>query len=144
MAYMSIMEYVRRLLLGFLLGVGALVPAAPARSAELLMFERAGCPWCARWNREVAPGYLRSEEGAYAPLRRIDLDRESQPANIAFKTPVRFTPTFVLVDQGREIGRLIGYIDAATFWGLYAKMVRDHREGREPAPQNAPIGGRSG
>jgi thioredoxin-related protein len=137
------MEYVRRLLLGLLL-IGALVPANGAGAAELLMFERAGCPWCARWNREVAPAYLRSEEGAYAPLRRIDLDRENQPRDIAFKTPVRFTPTFVLVDQGREIGRLIGYIDAATFWGLYAKMVRDHREGREPATHNAPIGGRSG
>lgn len=137
------MEYVCRLALALLL-IGPLAPSGGARAAELLMFERAGCPWCARWNREVAPGYVRSEEGEYAPLRRIDLDRESHPRDIAFKTPVRFTPTFVLVDQGREIGRLIGYIDAATFWGLFAKMVRDHREGREPAPHNAPIGGRSG
>jgi thioredoxin-related protein len=143
MDYIPIVEYVRRLVLTLLL-IGAFAPAGSVSAAELLMFERAGCPWCARWNREVAPGYVRSEEGEYAPLRRIDLDRENQPRDIAFKTPVRFTPTFVLVDQGREIGRLIGYIDAATFWGLFAKMVRDHREGREPAPHNAPIGGRSG
>lgn len=137
------MEYVRSLLLAAVVLAGA-VQAGPVSAAELILFERAGCPWCARWLREVAPAYPRSEEGEYAPLRRIDIDREGLPGNIAFKTPVRFTPTFVLVDQGREIGRLIGYIDAATFWGLYAKMVRDHREGREPAPVNAPIGGRSG
>lgn len=143
MGYIPIMEYVRRLLLGSLLLTGVLAPAGGASSAELLMFERAGCPWCARWNREVAPGYVQSDEGRYAPLRRVDID-QGQPQGVQLKLPVRYTPTFVLVDEGREIGRLIGYIDAATFWGLFAKMVRDHREGRDAAPVNPPTGGRSG
>jgi len=31
---------------------------------------------------------------------------------------VRFTPTFVVVDNGREIGRITGYSNDDAFWGL--------------------------
>lgn len=137
------MRRLRETLLILLLAVGALVPAATASAAELLMFERAGCPWCARWLREVAPAYEKSEEGAYAPLRRIDMDR-GDPADVTLTIPVRFSPTFVLVDRGREVGRLIGYIDAATFWGLLTKMVQDHRARSDSPPVQPAAGGRSG
>lgn len=110
-----------------LLGCLGIVPVQPAAALELLMFERSGCPWCLRWNREVAPAYEASEEGRLAPLRRINLDR-GQPQGLGLAMPVHYSPTFVLVDEGREIGRVIGYIDASTFWGLLTKMVRDHRE----------------
>ncbi|MBA4335306.1 MAG: transcriptional regulator, partial [Methylobacterium sp.] len=46
-----------------------LVPVAAA--AELVMFTRDGCPWCARFEREVAPAYHLTEEGRLAPLRRV-------------------------------------------------------------------------
>ncbi len=117
--------------------------AAPAAAAELLMFERAGCPWCARWLREVGPAYPNSEEGQLAPLRRLDLDR-GQPAGLALALPVRFTPTFVLVHEGREIGRIVGYMDAATFWGLYSRMIEEFRKSTGPARQGAIRSGRSG
>ncbi|NGX99515.1 MAG: thioredoxin family protein, partial [Candidatus Afipia apatlaquensis] len=32
--------------------------------------------------------------------------------------PVRFTPTFIVVDNGREIGRITGYSNDNAFWGL--------------------------
>ena len=37
--------------------------AVPADAAELVMFEREGCPYCARFNREIAPIYERTDEG---------------------------------------------------------------------------------
>jgi hypothetical protein len=92
-----------------------------ARAAELVMFERAGCPWCQRWNREIAPIYPKTAEGQRLPLRRVDLDR-GVPPDLTLATPVRFTPTFVLVDEGREIGRVIGYFDEAAFWGLLGRL----------------------
>lgn len=91
-------------------------------AAELVMFERAGCPWCARWNREIAPVYPKTAEGRAAPLRRIDIDA-ARPADPTFGAPVRFTPTFVVVDRGREVGRITGYMSEDSFWGLLADVL---------------------
>ena len=90
-------------------------------AAELVMVERAGCVWCERWERDVGPAYMKSDEGKRAPLRRISLDR-GQP-RLSLKEPVRFTPTFILVEQDREIGRITGYLDNAMFWGLLGNLL---------------------
>lgn len=94
---------------------------APASAAELVMVEEAGCPWCARWNAEVGPAYPKTEEGRRAPLRRVDL--HALPGDIAFATPPRFTPTFVLVEAGREVGRIEGYPGDEFFWALLARLL---------------------
>lgn len=116
---------------------------APVAAAELILFERTGCPWCARWLREVGPAYPNTDEGRLAPLRRINLD-EGAPAGLALSLPVRFSPTFVLVHEGREIGRIVGYMDAATFWGLYSRMIEEFRKSTGNARQGAVRSGRSG
>lgn len=87
----------------------------PARAAELVMFEQAACPWCARFDRELAPAYQKSEEGLRAPLRRVDIDKPPPP-DLAFIQVERLTPLFVLVDKGREIGRIRGYPGVEGFW----------------------------
>ncbi len=108
------------------LAFAAALPAAAADSArlELLMVERAGCPWCQRFDREIAPIYGRTEFGGEAPLRRASLD-DGQPRSAELDEPVRFTPTFVLLKGGREIGRIVGYSDNATFFGLLEKLIAD-------------------
>lgn len=102
--------------------VGLALASLPLRAAELVMFEREGCIWCARWDREVAPVYANTPEGKAAPLRRVGLGstRADEPGLAA---PVRFTPTFVLMDEGREVGRITGYINDDAFWGLLGKML---------------------
>ncbi len=92
------------------------------RGAELFMFEHAGCPWCLMWHREIGPIYSKTEEGKRAPLRRIMLSKD-MPPDIAFAEPVVASPTFVLVENGREIGRLLGYRDEASFWGLLGVLL---------------------
>ncbi len=86
-----------------------------ARAAELVMFEQAGCEWCETFDREIAPIYAKSEEGLRAPLRRVDITR-APPPDLAFIQVERFTPLFVLVDKGREIGRIRGYPGPESFW----------------------------
>ena len=88
---------------------------SPVRAAELVMFEQAACPWCAAFDRDVAPGYAKSEEGLRAPLRRVDVDK-ALPPDLAFIQVERMTPVFVLVDKGREIGRIRGYPGPEGFW----------------------------
>src|SRR5262245_24167113 len=84
----------------------AAVATAPA--AELVMFERDGCPWCAKFDREVGPIYPKTAEGARAPLRRLNI-YQPLPPDLAFIKIERLTPLFVLVDGGREVGRIRGY-----------------------------------
>lgn len=100
----------------------AIVGALPARAAELVMFERAGCVWCARWNAEVGGAYGRTAEGKRALLRRVDV-AGARPADLAAIGAVAYTPTFVLFDDGREIGRIEGYSDDAFFYGYLARLL---------------------
>ena len=93
-----------------------------ASAAELVMFERAGCEWCAAFDREIAPVYGKTDEGLRAPLRRVNIDA-ALPADLAFIEVERLTPLFVLVDKGREIGRIRGYPGEEHFWGLLGVLI---------------------
>ncbi len=101
------------------------------QAAELIMFEQKGCVWCRRFDREVAPAYEKTAEGKRAPLRRVDIDKP-QPPDLAFVHRERFTPVFVLVDNGREFGRIRGYPGDTFFWGLLANML-EKLDRNEPA-----------
>lgn len=96
--------------------------ASMADAAELVMFRRAGCPWCAKWDRAIAPIYPKTEAGRRVPLRQVDLERNSAP-DVVLARPVRFTPTFVLVEGGREVGRIEGYPGEDFFWGLLENLI---------------------
>ena len=98
------------------------VLASAADAAELLMYRRAGCPWCATWDREIGPIYPKTDIGRRVPLRMVDLDRGDTPA-VRTRSPVRYTPTFVLVENGQEVGRIEGYPGDAFFWGLLEQLV---------------------
>jgi hypothetical protein len=50
-----------------------LFASASSRAAELVMFEQAGCEWCAAFDRDIAPVYPKTDEGRRAPLRRVDI-----------------------------------------------------------------------
>ncbi|MDP3410512.1 hypothetical protein [Bosea sp. (in: a-proteobacteria)] len=120
-------------LLAFLALLCASLAPGAATAAELVMFTRDGCPWCARFEREVAPAYHMTEEGRRAPLRRVEL--RAGGSNLAgLAAPVIAAPTFVLFDEGRETGRITGYLGDDAFWGLLGKMLADmpgpiHRSG---------------
>ncbi|HMN70807.1 MAG TPA: thioredoxin [Rhodoblastus sp.] len=115
----------RRMFPCLLLSAFLALAAVPAAAAELVVFERAGCAWCERWNAEVGSVYDKTAESRAAPLRRVDLAR-GVPADLAGIKAVVFTPTFVLVDKGAEIGRIEGYTDNAFFYayldGLIARL----------------------
>lgn len=36
---------------------------------------------------------------------------------------MRYTPTFVVVDKGREVGRIEGFISDDSFWGLLDELA---------------------
>src|SRR2546421_10790259 len=125
------MRFLAALLLTLLLA-----PAAGA--AELVMFEQKGCVWCQRFDREIAPAYDKATEGKRAPLRRLDI-AQPVPADLAFIRRERFTPVFVLVDEGREVGRIRGYPGDIFFWGLLANLIERLDRGESAAPEPATV-----
>ena len=104
-------------------------PESP-RAAELVMFDSPTCDWCAAWEREVGVIYDKTDEGRRAPLRRVNL-AEERPADLKVVAGVVYTPTFVLMENGAERGRILGYPGEAHFWGLLGELIR--RLGDAPA-----------
>jgi thioredoxin-related protein len=96
------------------------------------MVEQDGCHWCAQWNEEISPAYPKTTEGQRAPLRRVDL--RNLPDDITFTSKPVFTPTFVLVDNGKELARLEGYASGEFFWFLLGKMLDAHPEATQIQP----------
>ena len=102
------------------------------------MFEQKGCVWCQRFDRDIAPAYDKTDGGqarAAAPRRH----RQAAAGRPAFVRRERFTPVFVLVDQGREFGRIRGYPGDTFFWGLLAGLIErlDRGEAVAAAGQRA-------
>ncbi len=97
----------------------------PTRSvaAELVYFYAIGCPVCAKWNREVGTIYNKTDEAKRLPLRRQDKNKK-RPADLAFIRGIVFTPTFVLVEKGKEVGRIIGYVNDYFFWGQVDSLIK--------------------
>ena len=95
----------------FLLGISS------ANSAELLLFEQEGCEWCEEWHKEVGASYFLTPIGKRIPLRRLDIG-DPVPSDISFSSGIVFTPTFVLVENNQEIGRILGFFSEYQFWSL--------------------------
>lgn len=93
-----------------------------AKAAELVMFEEAGCNWCERWNREIGVLYANTAEGRLAPLRRVSLGA-ARPADLANISSVTFTPTFVVMEGGKEYGRMVGYPGENFFWPMLKSIL---------------------
>ena len=113
--------------LGFLL-----LSSIPSGAAQLLMTEHRACRYCAQFNREVGKVYSETEAGELAPLRRVSRLKK-WPADLAAITPAYHTPVFILVEDGREVGRFAGYVGEEAFWQqlnpLLAKLEQPAADG---------------
>lgn len=96
-----------------------------AQGAELVYFHSESCTVCEQWNEEIGGLYDHTIEAKRLTLRRVSV-HDALPADLSFVKGVVYTPTFVVVDQGREVGRMVGYITDYFFWeqvGLQIKRL---------------------
>lgn len=87
--------------------------AGPASNVRLVMVEEAGCRFCRAWDTEIGGGYRKTAEGRFAPLKRV---KRGAP-EIRSLAPVVYTPTFIVMRSGEELGRITGYPGADYFYG---------------------------
>lgn len=88
------------------------VPAASA--AQLVYVEWSDCGICKAFNRQMAWAYSSSAVGKKVPLRRVDILRH-WPDDLKRVSRPEYTPVFILVDKGREVGRFAGYSNPQGF-----------------------------
>lgn len=101
-----------------------LLAALPARADfALLMVEEDGCIYCARWHAEVGEAYPKTPEGKAAPLVQVERGSAAAAA-YELTSPPRFTPTFILLDDKRELARMEGYPGEEFFWPLLNRMLK--------------------
>lgn len=100
------------------------MPAAPARAAQalLLYVREASCPYCRLWDKQIGPIYPRSAEARRAPLREIDR-RDPVLGRVGLASPIIYTPTFVLLIDSRERGRIEGFAGEDFFWGQLERLL---------------------
>ena len=111
------MGWKHMVVLGGLLIAGVGGASGVAQTAELVMFESAGCGWCAKWRREIGTAYSRTPEGQRVPLRTVQ-GLDVLEDDFVLAKLVHFTPTFVVIENRREVGRITGYHGDATFWEM--------------------------
>lgn len=98
-------------------------PTSASAETYMLMAEEDGCYWCQKWDDEIAHIYPKTVEGKIAPLMRYDLHAETP--DVEFKQRVHYTPTFILVRNGQELGRIEGYPGEDHFWALLTMLFEN-------------------
>ncbi|WP_244670205.1 thioredoxin family protein [Rhodoplanes elegans] len=96
--------------------------AAAEPRATLLYVREVGCPWCREWDARIGPIYPKTPEGRRAPIREVE-KRDVPTSGLTLARPVRYTPTFVLVVDKAELGRIEGYPGEEFFWARLAKLM---------------------
>lgn len=99
------------------------VPFQVAAQTQLWMAEEDGCYWCRKWQQDIGHIYPKTPEGQTAPLVRFDI--HDAPNAVKFEKPLHFTPTFILVSHGTEVGRIEGYPGEDFFWSLLGLIFKD-------------------
>lgn len=93
-----------------------------AQDLRLVMVEERGCRYCIKWNQDVGRGYAHTPEGSAAPLMRV---KRNAPV-LKGLAPVVYTPTFILLRNGGELGRITGYPGQMYFWEELTVLLQAH------------------
>ena len=112
------------LLLGWHGAGRAALDAAPATPAtiELLVFEHPDCVYCRAFRRDVLPKYRESTSTSRVALRFIDI-AQTDTTGLALNRRIDTVPTAVLMKDGAEVDRIVGYWAPDTFFKLLAYIM---------------------
>ena len=82
---------------------------------QLLVMEADGCIYCGIFRRDVLPSYEASERGKDMPVRFVDIN-DIPKTGIELQSQIDILPTFVIIKDNRESGRIPGYMGPEDFF----------------------------
>lgn len=129
-------QLIHAALIAIVLMIGAV---SDSRAAELVYYHSPACAYCDQWDREVGSIYDKTPESKLLKLRRVDV-HEDIPADLAHIKGVVYTPTFVVVDEGREVARILGYNGDMFFWEHIGAIINKFNE--EKSAKSVPCPGK--
>ena len=111
------------MLFSLLLWAQPFVASAQANETYLVMVHEDNCPWCEAFEDEVGKFYHKTPESEKLPLKRIDY-HEKMPSHWQVKGAALFTPTFIILREGVEKGRIEGYPGRELFWWRLSEFTQ--------------------
>jgi thioredoxin-related protein len=103
----------------------AALDAAPPRTPvlEVLVFEHPDCTYCRIFRRDVLPRYRRGGAVEHVvPLRFVDIAK-SDTAGLGLQRRIDTVPTAVVMRDGVEIDRIVGYWGPDNFFKMLAHIL---------------------
>ena len=97
-------------------------PAAAISPYELIVFEVDGCNYCHDFRAQILPLYSSSPLGREAPIRFVNVSH-SDETKMGLNAAITVAPTVVLMREGREIDRIVGYPGPINFMKMVNYMM---------------------
>jgi thioredoxin-related protein len=98
--------------------------AAPVSTPtlEVLVFEHVDCVYCRVFRRDVLPMYHQAVRVNAAPLRFVDIEKDDA-TSLGLNSHIDTLPTAVVMRNGREVDRIVGYWGPSGFFQLLSHIL---------------------
>ena len=94
-----------------------------ASGVELVVYEHADCQYCRIFRSDIVPRYQGSTQAGRAPLRFVNIAHTGTEGAGGLNGGITMVPTFVLMKEGREVDRIVGYWAPDNFFKMVAYML---------------------
>ena len=102
------------------------IPTKPAR-LELIVLEIEACDICNLVRQRIQPLYEKTSHARNVPMRYIDITRRDE-MQLGLTSRVDTLPTIVLMRDGQEIKRFVGYMGHENFLQVVGHALRTEGE----------------
>ena len=81
----------------------------------MIMITDKNCIFCIVWEKEIGKIYPKTDIGKKYPIERLEI-KDIRPNNRFNIEKSSVTPTFIVIKDDKEKGRIYGYSNPEMFW----------------------------
>lgn len=100
-------------------------PPQISTNLQLVVLEVKGCVYCDVFRRQLLETYKSSKQGKKAPIRFVDIN-DPALGDLGLTEPIGMVPTFVMLEDNQEIGRIPGLMGHQDFFRAIDYILIGH------------------